>query len=337
MDNSEVTKRISEIMMFPLAAKSLNVLSELGIADHLLSHSLAIDELARRCEVDATILMNTLKVANVFGFFSIADNGLIGNNDSSLLLTSTNPDSMRHFCQLFGDEYYQAYQGMLNTCQTSESGFKHIYQQTLYQYLEQNPPRSLVYNLAMRDFSRPVGLALSKTCADIFEQAHSVLDIGGGSGVIASQLVKAFPHLSASVLDRADVCEQCTPYLDACDNIDMIPGDFFQFIPSGYDVLVLKNVLHNWNNESCQRILKLIHASLGEGKLLVIEPLVESEETSPRLVFNALFQSVICEDGTYQRSDADMRALLAQCGLSLVSCAKLPTGHTVLEAIKSNH
>ena len=161
-----------------------------------------------------------------------------------------------------------------------------------------------------------------------------MLDIGGGSGVIASQLVRAFPHLSASVLDRADVCEQCTPYLDVCDNIDMIPGDFFQSIPSGYDVLVLKNVLHNWNNESCQRILKSIHASLGEGKLLVIEPLVESEETSPRLMFNALFQSVICEDGTYQRSDADMRALLVQCDLSLVSCTKLPTGHTVLELVK---
>ncbi|WP_252724499.1 methyltransferase [Vibrio hepatarius] len=99
-------------------------------------------------------------------------------------------------------------------------------------------------------------------------------------------------------------------------------------------IYLLKNVLHNWNTQSCSQILNNIGQSLQQGRLLVIEPLVEPEEESPRLLFNALFQSVICEDGTYQRNLSDLETLFSECQLRIVQTNKLATGHTVIELTK---
>lgn len=336
MSNVESTKKISEIMMLPLAAKALNVAAELGLADLLKEGTLDIDALALACNADKTVLLNTLKVVELFGFFDVEDDRMISNNTHSMLLLSDHPQSMRHFCRLFGEEYYRGYEGLLHTCKTGDSGFKHIYDQTLYQYLESTPSRSSVYDLAMRDFSRPVGAELARVFPDMFSFAGSLMDVGGGSGVITAELLHRYEHLSGCIFDREEVCEQSWQYLpsDIHDRVEICCGDFFDSIPSGYDIYLLKNVLHNWNTQSCKDILDTVARSLEDNRLLVIEPLVEDGERSPRLLFNALFQSVICEDGTHQRSLSDMEKLLAKSNLRVARSAKLATGHTVMEVMK---
>ncbi|WP_114783893.1 methyltransferase [Vibrio tetraodonis] len=337
MNNAESAKKLSEIMMMPLAAKTLSTLAELGVADLLKEVPLEIDALAHACNADQTILLNMFKVVELFGFFSIDQEKIVKNSPSSELLISDHPQSMRHFCMLFGDEYYRGYEGLHHTCKTGQSGFKHVFDKTLYQYLDETPTRASVYDLAMRDFSRPVGTLLANVCAELFSQAKSVIDIGGGSGVISMELVKHHQHLTACIFDRQDVCQRSSESLPANikDRIHTCTGDFFADIPEDYDVYVLKNVLHNWNAQSCQKILNNISQSLKNSRLLVIEPLVEPEENSPRLLFNALFQSVICEDGTYQRCFTDLEELFSESKLKVVKTQKLPTGHTVIELIKT--
>ncbi|WP_254592721.1 hypothetical protein [Pectobacterium polaris] len=46
---------------------------------------------------------------------------------------------------------------------------------------------------------------------------------------------------------------------------------------------------------------------------------------------NALFQSVICQDGTRYRTLKDMEDILTLSGLTLVGTKKITTGHTVVE------
>lgn len=322
--------------MMPLAAKSLSTLAELGVADLLKEVPLDIATIANACNADKTILLNMFKIVELFGFFSINPNDVIENNTGSDLLTSDHPQSMRHFCMLFGEEYYRGYEGLRHTCQTGQSGFKNVYNQTLYQYLDNTPDRASVYDLAMRDFSRPVGTLLARTFPEVFNQAKSVIDIGGGSGVISTELVKQYQHLTACIFDREDVCQRSAKSIPAelKTRIQTYSGDFFKHIPEGYDIYLLKNVLHNWNEPSCGEILNNIAQSLENGRLLIIEPLVEREESSPRLLFNALFQSVICEDGTYQRSLSSLETLFSQSGLKMVQTNKLATGHTVIELSK---
>lgn len=228
---------------------------------------------------------------------------------------SDNISSMKHFCMLFGNEYYQGFDGLLHTSRTGESGFKQVFGLTLYEHLAHSASRADIYDLAMRDLSRPVGYVLAKEYESLFTAAGSVVDIGGGSGVILTELIKQYHHLTGCLFDMTGVCTRSEKrvaqhYPELKERMVFTPGSFFDAIPSGYNIYLLKNILHNWNDEFCLKILKAIAQSIGHSTLLIIEPLLEHEETSPRLLMNALFQSVICQDGTRYRTLKDMEDIL---------------------------
>ncbi|MEQ9887298.1 methyltransferase [Pectobacterium zantedeschiae] len=340
MNSAEYIRNISEIMMMPLAAKALCVAAEIGIADKIEEPGSTIYELAKACHTCEKNLFDIIKVLEVFGFFEVKDDNVIKNNARSALLMSDNISSMKNFCMLFGNEYYQGFDGLLHTCRTGESGFKQRFGLTLYEHLADSPSRAEVYDLAMRDLSRPVGYVLAKEYASLFKKAGSVVDIGGGSGVILVEIIKQFHNLTGCLFDMTGVCSRSEKrvaqhYPALKERMVFTPGSFFEAIPSGYDVYLLKNVLHNWNDEFSLKILKEIAKSIGNSTLLIIEPLLEYEETSPRLLMNALFQSVICQDGTRYRTLKDIEDILTLSGLAIVGTKKITTGHTIVE-IKLN-
>ncbi|MDE8754582.1 methyltransferase [Pectobacterium polaris] len=336
MNSAENIRSISEIMMMPLAAKALCVAAEIGIADKIGEQGITIAELAKECQASEKNIFDIIKVLEVFGFFEVKDESIIKNNARSALLMLDNISSMKHFCMLFGNEYYQGFDGLLHTGRTGESGFKQVFGLTLYEHLAHSSSRAEIYDLAMRDLSRPVGYVLAKEYASLFKTVGSVVDIGGGSGVILTELIKQYHHLTGCLFDMTGVCNRSEKsvaqhYPELKERMAFTPGSFFEAIPSGYDVYLLKNILHNWNDEFCLKILKAIAQSIGHSTLLIIEPLLEHEETSPRLLMNALFQSVICQDGTRYRTLKDMEDILTLSGLTVVGTKKITTGHTVVE------
>src|SRR5260221_685117 len=59
------------------------------------------------------------------------------------------------------------------------------------------------------------------------------------------------------------------------DRAGFLAGDFFQSIPSGADAIILKSVIHDWNDERCCIILGNCHQALPkDGKLLLVERLM---------------------------------------------------------------
>ena len=320
-------------------SKSVSVAARLGIADILESGPLTVPEIAEKAQCHAESLERLMRVLGTFKVFAATEDGRYANTPVSEPLRTKHPMSMRHFCILAGEEYYDAWSGLLHTVKTGESGFAHVFGGSIYEHMDKNPETARVYDRAMEDLARPVGALLARDFD--FGGARKVVDVGGGSGVIVRTLMKFHPQIEGVVLDREDVVHRAAQSVNGefHGRLTFEAGDFFAEVPQGADVYVLKNVLHNWNEESCGRILDSIRtamsASGGERKarLLVIEPLVERDEVTPRKIMNALFQIVICEEGTRERTNAEMSAILDGAGLSVQGMTKLPTGHTVVEAI----
>src|SRR5438046_4415532 len=54
-------------------------------------------------------------------------------------------------------------------------------------------------------------------------------------------------------------------------------GDFFKELPPGADAIIMKHILHDWDDESATRILQACHRALGpRGKVLIVDPVVPS-------------------------------------------------------------
>jgi hypothetical protein len=317
-------------------SKSLAVAARLGIADLLENGPLTNDEIAAATKTHADSLLRLLRMLAGFGVFRRQEDGRFANSALSETLRTSHPMSMRYFCILSGEEYDRAWDGLLHAVRTGESGFAHIFRGSIYDYMDRNPAAAEVYDRAMEDLSRAAGALLAREVD--FSAVRRIVDVGGGSGIMVRQVMKAHPHVAGVVLDRDEVCrraEGASVGAEFGGRLTFQPGDFFADVPRGADLYLLKNVLHNWNEESCLRILGAVQAAMkgSKARLLVIEPLVEPDDTSPRLLVNALFQIVMCEQGTRERTKGEMRAMLAAAGFAVVSTKALPTGHTVVEAV----
>jgi O-methyltransferase domain len=119
------------------------------------------------------------------------------------------------------------------------------------------------------------------------------------------------------------------------DRFVAIGGDFFASLPTGYDLHILKWILHDWNDESCRRLLTACRAALPEhGRLLVVEQLLpEAVPTTGTLdpaIAMDLVMLVNFADARERRL-GEYEQLLHDGGFALHDVVPLPSGFSMLD------
>lgn len=129
-----------------------------------------------------------------------------------------------------------------------------------------------------------LGQALSKklNCA----RHTKLLDIAGGSGIYACALAAQHSHLSASVFEKTPVHKVAAAAIARrgySGRVDVIQGDMFKDpLPKGYDLHLISNVLHDWNQATVEAILRSSHAALVPGGMVIIHDVhINEEKTGP--------------------------------------------------------
>ena len=129
-----------------------------------------------------------------------------------------------------------------------------------------------------------LGQALAKALdLSSYEQ---LLDIAGGSGIYACALVHQW-KMFASVYERSPVdkvAERTVAQRGFSDRVQVIEGDMFneQELPDRYDLHLISNVLHDWNERTVRELLKKSYAALEPGGMLIIHDVhINKEKTGP--------------------------------------------------------
>jgi hypothetical protein len=320
-------------------AAAVSAAARLGVADLLAEGPRSVEELAATTETSEPVLERVLRLLASLGVFAHTADGRYENSPDSERLRTDHPRSVRRFCQLAAGEYGRSFDELGYTLETGEPAFRKVFGGSVYDYMERTPEAGAVYDGAMEEIARPVGAELASRRD--FSGVRTLVDVGGGRGTLARELLAAHPHLSATVLDRPDVCARTSSELRAtepqlAERIAFVGGDFFSGVPAGADLYLLKNVLHNWNDASSSRIVTRVREAMAdrpEARLLVIEPLRSSGPPSVHEAMDDLMQVVVCEPGTTMRSEAGLAGLLEHGGLSIAGSERLPTGHSVVEAM----
>jgi O-methyltransferase domain len=162
--------------------------------------------------------------------------------------------------------------------------------------------------------------------------------VGGGRGHFAAAVLEAHPELEGTVFDVPEVADGAREHLlesDLGDRIAAIGGSFFEALPSGYDLHILKWILHDWNDESCLKLLAACRAALPEhGRLVVVEHLLpDAVPASGRLhpaIAMDLVMLVNFADARERTLD-EYEQLLAGGGFVLEDVVPLPSGFSILD------
>jgi hypothetical protein len=111
-----------------------------------------------------------------------------------------------------------------------------------------------------------------------------------------------------------------------------VPGSFFEGVPEGADAYLLKNILHDWDDERCAIILRHVRAAARAGsRVLIAESVVERYSRDPLALPADLQMMVACSDGR-ERSRAEFQSLLEKTGFRQGRVFSYPT-ISVLEGI----
>ncbi len=150
--------------------------------------------------------------------------------------------------------------------------------------------------------------------------ATKLVDVGGGTGIYSIALLRKNPELRAVVWDRPEVLRVAAEFAaesGVADRLELAPGDMFTDpFPAGADVVLLSNILHDWDVAECRAIIRRCADALPSGgRLLVHDAFLDDDLGGPLSV--ALYSSVlfsVTEGRAY--SAAEYSAWLSEAGVA---------------------
>jgi len=164
------------------------------------------------------------------------------------------------------------------------------------------------------------GQYLARALTPLLGGRVHLLDVGGGSGIYSSTMVAAHPQLRATVLEQ--------PPVDALvkkeiikhgleDRVQVAAGDMFSVAWPAADIVLLSNVLHDWDLPEVRALLIKAAGTLSAGGLLVIhDAFIRDDKTGPMAVaeYSALLMN-ITQGKCY--SPAEYGAVLQELGFEV--------------------
>ena len=157
-----------------------------------------------------------------------------------------------------------------------------------------------------------------------FARSRQLVDVGGSFGHLAIALLRRHPKLRATVLDLPPVAALAADNLASEDatmlgRLTFVGGDMFVDVPEG-DTYVLKTIIHDWDDDSCVRVLRNCRAKLPVGGRIIcvdkiLPPMGDTSASGAKLLDMLMMVSLPGKE----RTEAEWRALHAQAGLSITS------------------
>jgi protein-L-isoaspartate O-methyltransferase len=166
----------------------------------------------------------------------------------------------------------------------------------------------------------------------------ALLDIAGGSGIYSCALVANHPHLRAAVFEKKPVdriARENIAKRGCSEKVDVIVGDMFTDAwPTGFDVHLISNVLHDWDEDLVRQLLAKSYAALPRGGSLIVHDVhINAEKTGPlhAAEYSALLMN-ITEGKCY--SIGEMRAFFGELGFEWADYQPTAVGRSFILAKK---
>jgi hypothetical protein len=197
--------------------------------------------------------------------------------------------------------------------------------------LHANSFDSQAFNRTMAEQSRPV----AKVLADVHDFApyDLVMDVGGGFGGLLTEVLLANPTLQGAIFDLLAVELGADKYLAEAGlhgRVRFIGGSFFEFVAPGADCVVLKFILHDWDDGECATIMANCRSAMEKGAHLLIV-----ERIMPELV-QAENEDVVRQDlvmmpiNGKERTLAEMEKMGSDGGFELIDVKPLTEGCSLI-------
>ena len=319
------------------AAAGSHILSELarlGVPDLLEDQAMSGVEIADRTKTDPDAMQRVMRACVAMGVFARRRDGRFENNRMSRALRSADLESVRSFAIYFvSKSNMSAWADFAVTLRPGKNAFVRVHGTTVWDWFDRHPEERETFAHAMMGMTLLDAPGIA--AAYPFGEIGKLCDVGGGRGSLLSEILIHHRKLRGMLSDAPGVLESAKKLLSqrgVVDRVELVPGSFFESVPKGADAYMMKNILHDWDDERSTKILKNVRGAMERGqKVLVVEAIVEPDSED----FGALSDiqmMVVCGEGR-ERSKADFERLFDRAGFRLERVVPTPTLMNVVEGV----
>ncbi|KAF9603317.1 hypothetical protein IFM89_034666 [Coptis chinensis] len=237
--------------------------------------------------------------------------------------------SISPFMMMNYDIYHETWNHLKDAVLDGGIVFNKAHGMTPFQYAKVNPRFNHVFNEA---FFHLTSLMMKDLLSKYkgFKFFKEVTDVGGGTGASLSIITSKYPSVKGINFDLPHVIEHAPPY----HGVQHVGGDMFESIPKS-EAILLKWVLHNWNDECCLRLLKNCYKALPKhGKVIVIElisPTTNEVSDAAKCFFLCDLVMMINFGDSKERTEQEFEALAKEAGFSSVDVGCYAFNYWIIE------
>ncbi|KAL3735411.1 hypothetical protein ACJRO7_024527 [Eucalyptus globulus] len=191
--------------------------------------------------------------------------------------------------------------------------FKKVHGISIFEFMDIDPAFNNTFNKAMAALTTIVMKKILEIYEG-FEELTTLVDVAGGTGKCLNIIISKYPSIKGINFDLPHVIESAPSY----SGIQHVGGSMFTAIPRA-DAIMIKDTLHNWNDENCIKILKNCYEALpSKGRAIVIDlVLPEAPEASAASMYaSRLDNTMLMQPGGQERTEREFRSLSEAAGFS---------------------
>ncbi len=312
-----------------LLIRCVGLAADCGIADYLANGPRSCAELAEHSGLSADAIYRILRFLASHEIFREEDDGRFALTPRAACLQQTAANSLHAlFASGWQNLSWDTLRALPSALRVGENAFEQAHGEGFFDYLATHPRAGAAFDQAMA----MVAAAENPVIAENFDFTNFryIADIGGGQGGLLAAILQQYPSTRGMLFDQAQVLEkrrdlETTAVQDRCE---LIAGDFFDSVPSGADLYLLKRILHDWDDAAAINILQNCRAVLeDEGCIAVIDAVIEpGNDPDPN---KATDVSLLALTQGRERTAEQYAALLKAADLRLTHIHRFPPPATL--------
>jgi hypothetical protein len=329
--------RMADFAIGARVASVLRLVAERRIADLVAHRPKTAESLAHETGLPADTLGRLLRALTAFGVFKECADGTFSQTELSAYMCEGSSPSIREMILVLNDDaVLKAWQQLPSVLESGASAFEAVNGVTFFQHVASDPERRTLMAKFMTGIYGPEGAKIAANFP--FSRFKSLLDVGGGQGHVLMEIVRRNPNIRGAVFELPQTAEIAREFLVAkgLSSCDVISGDFFKSLPSGFEAYLIKSVLHDWNDERATQILRTCRDAMPEQGRVLIAELVLERGKSVGHPHRLIDLEMMVSFGGKERTAADFEKVLALAGLKLEQVSPIKDSFlSVLEASRA--
>lgn len=314
--------------------QALYAAAKLGIFDELATGPATADDIARRVNSHPQATYRLMRALASNGFLKKHRDGRFALTRLGHATRSDVPGSMTPMLLFIGHpKHWEHWGHLLYSVKTGKTAAEMLRGKPIFEYLDTDPDLAEVFNNAMTGVS---SLAIETLMpAYDFRRFRNIVDVGGGHGALLSAVLQQAPGARGVLFDLPSVVAGAGPVLEAAGvagRCTVTGGSFFESVPDGGDLYLLKTVIHDWDEDSALRILRNVRSAMAPGGTLALVEAVLPEGTPnhPGMLIDI---EMLVTAGGRERTAAEYAELLSQAGFRYTGVVQTAGPAALVEAV----